>query len=262
MPAVISLLEHLPTLNEINSFCLEYIECFVDQLFYRFEAYKNQFLLELRIMEAIEHDYFEDMSNVELIEPIYCYKGYQQSDFIMPAMLANNPSRNHQDHEQPDADTSNVQQSNPNCSYKDCDANKNSKGNNTSNEEDMEQRLVELLASLNFKSSNEDNSEVMMLSELLSALDMKGPAEEGEVKEDEPLKDNLDVGEMVAVLNKLSLRDNSLDAFDRDLAVFDSDGNIIVQDTSVFAFLAKVVLNKDSEESKIVRRLLFSEQTV
>ncbi|KAL0138635.1 hypothetical protein V8B55DRAFT_1516467 [Mucor lusitanicus] len=181
------------------------------------------------------------MSNVELIEPIYCYKGYQQSDFIMPAMLANNPSRNHQDHEQPDADTSNVQQSNPNCSYKDCDANKNSKGNNTSNEEDMEQRLVELLASLNFKSSNEDNSEV---------------------KEDESLKDNLDVGEMVAVLNKLSLRDNSLDAFDRDLAVFDSDGNIIVQDTSVFAFLAKVVLNKDSEESKIVRRLLFSEQTV
>ncbi|GAN02262.1 hypothetical protein MAM1_0019d01703 [Mucor ambiguus] len=221
------------------------------------------FLLELRLMEAIEHEYFADMNNVQLMEPIYSYKDHKYSDTIMRNAQLIEPGYCHEKHER-------------------SDSNSNIEDNTNDGKEDMEQKLVELLLSLNLKAPNEDtfkapkedtlkapkedtlkapkedNTEVM-LTELLFSLNLKAPAEE-DVKGDEPSKDDLSITEIAAALTKLSLRVDSLDTFDRDLAVFGRDGNIVVEDSSIFSFLAKA-LSSQSSERELLRRLLFPEQT-
>lgn len=84
--------------------------------------------------------------------------------------------------------------------------------------------------SKNVKSFDKENAE-KMLSKLFSTIGLK----------DESFKDDLMMDEVAASLTDLSLEVDSLETFDRVLAVFDCNGNIIVE-YCVYRFLTKALL--------------------
>ncbi|EPB86617.1 hypothetical protein HMPREF1544_06593 [Mucor circinelloides 1006PhL] len=63
-----------PATLELYGPALEYYECLLDIAITLLKTKKDKFILELRIMEAIEHEFFGGLANVELVKPIQCFE--------------------------------------------------------------------------------------------------------------------------------------------------------------------------------------------
>ncbi|CAO3628855.1 unnamed protein product [Mucor fragilis] len=246
MSAIINLLVSSPAAKDVNSLLFEYADCLIDQTLNQYETYKRQFLLELRLMEAIEHEHFKDASNILPIRAVHSYEeveqfeinveGYRCSIIEESQMQLGNENES-QFTQVNDPIQQIIEQLLHNMKIND---------DENSGKEAIEAKLIELLSSLKLETPGGGYSEAI-LTERLSSLKLNTP------------EDELAMAEMAAAFAKLSLGVHPFDTFDRDLAVFDRDGNIMVQDSDIFTFLAKALLTQSSERD-LLRRLLLSNQ--
>lgn len=225
---------------ELYGLALEYYECLLDIAITLLKTKKDEFILELRLMEAIEHEFFSDLANVELVKPIKCFEEEEK--------IIDVTSKRPEEHDN-QAISSRIR-AKKNCQPRFVDdkteeiiaellANMNSKNVKSFDKENAEKIISELLTNMNLKdvkSVDKENVE-KMLSELFSTMRLKD-----ESFKDESFKGDLMMDEVADALTELSLEVDSLETFDRDLAVFDRDGNIIVEEYCVYRFLTKVLL--------------------
>ncbi|CAO0795049.1 unnamed protein product [Mucor circinelloides] len=205
-----------PAALELYGLALEYYECLLDIAITLLKTKKDEFTLELRLMEAIEHEFFSDLANVELVKPIKCFEEEEKTIDVTS--------------ERPEEHDNQVISSRirvkKNCQPRFVD-------------DKTEEIIAEFLANMNLKDVKSVDKENMekMLSELFSTMILKD-----ESFKDGSFKDDLMMDEVASALTELSLEVDSLETFDRDLAVFDRDGNIIVEEYCVYRFLTKVLL--------------------
>lgn len=249
MSALTSFSELSPPAKDLIYLLFEYVDCLVDQTLNRYDKYKKQFLLQVRLMEAIEHEYFADADNIQPIQAVYIHQEIEHLETNVEEHTHNSIIKQGQ-MQLGNGKQQVIEQLLLHLNMED------SEDSEVSDKEDIETKLVELLLLLKLGAPWGDYSEATLI-ELLSSLELKAP-EDG-LKQDELPKDELAMAKMAAALAKLSLGVDSPDTFDRDLAVFDRDGNIMVQDLDIFTFLTKALLNQNGEK-ELLRRLLFPDQ--
>ncbi|KAL9548526.1 hypothetical protein MBANPS3_005632, partial [Mucor bainieri] len=246
---------YLLAARDINNSLCHHIDCIVERVIVYCRTFKTQFLLELHLMEAIEHEFFADEENIECIKPIWSLED-QQSHFNSNTngSIFNTTSSNDSaasDHANNNETTELVQRLLM-LRLAPCHADEEEQKENDEEEDDEEEENEKKCEE---EEEKEGESEVASLADLMSKLrftkDLPGAFPEKDVKED--------IQEMAALLSKLCLRDGCLDAFDRELAVFDSNGNIAVEETSAFAFLEKALVDENSEERQLLTNLFFPE---